>query len=100
MAKYIYANIFAKNLILSTQNTSVAGQLGGVVYQADGPNHRNRYRQESLSATLSDTRPAESCQDFGAIANDDATSGDIGEIHGNISAVARSRWKNDTVDTL
>ena len=57
-------------------------------------------RNESLPATLPHTWSAEGRQYFGTIANDDATSAGVCEIHCNISANACRRRKNDTVDTL
>jgi hypothetical protein len=60
--------------------------------------HRLRQvRNEPLPATLPYTWSAKGRQDFGTIANDDATGG---QIHCNVSAGACRRWKNNAVDTL
>ena len=76
---------------------SVGAERGGEESLA-----RTAARSEAnrLPASLVRRWPAEGCQYFGTIANDDGTGAGVCEIHCNISASACRRRKNDTVDTL
>jgi len=111
------ADTFALKFNLNTKNTPVGGQLGGLfsreptfwfLHRRSVPNaavkkawRGPRYvRSAPLQATLPSTWSAKGRQDFGTIANDDASSTGVCEIHRNVSTGACRRRKNDTFDTF